>query len=65
MNMSPFESLTDYGTISLTDKLITRANGIEGTTIENFGYDGLGRMTHAEDDDSIVERWYKGLFTVS
>ncbi|MBI5359645.1 MAG: DUF1573 domain-containing protein [Planctomycetes bacterium] len=49
----------------LVNKLITRASGIEGTTFENFGYDGLGRMTFAEDDDSIVKRWYNSYGNVT
>ncbi len=33
----------------------------DDTTFELYGYDGLSRMTHAEDDDSVVTRRYDSL----
>ncbi len=38
------------GTITRID--VTRADGIEGTTREEFEYDGLGRPTRASDDNN-------------
>jgi len=38
-----------------TLRTVTRATGFLGTTSETFAYDGLGRMTKAEDNDYKVE----------
>jgi RHS repeat-associated protein len=44
--------------LRLTGKTINRATGVYGTTFENFGYDGLGQMTSAQNDDSTVSFSY-------
>lgn len=49
----------------LTGKTIKRARGVLGTTFETFKYDGLSRMAHAEDDDSVVTRAYNSLSLVT
>jgi len=41
-----------------TTRTVTRATGFLGTTGETFTYDGLSRMTKAEDDDYKVEFTY-------
>jgi YD repeat-containing protein len=53
----------------LVRKEITRANAVQGTTIQAFEFDGLSRLTRATDnnnsdtleDDSVVERKYNSL----
>ncbi len=45
----------------LTSRTITRAVDVGGTTAEIYQYDGLGRLTSAEDDDSRVVRHYDSL----
>jgi RHS repeat-associated protein len=46
--------------------LITPAAGVStDTTFENFEYDGLSRMTRAEDDDTILLRAYDSLGRVT
>jgi RHS repeat-associated protein len=42
----------------MTERTITRAAGIEGATFENYQYDGLGQITHAENDHSVVSLTY-------
>ena len=41
-----------------TSRTITRATGFLGSTSETFTYDGMGRMTKAEDNDYKVELTY-------
>ncbi len=41
-----------------TSRSVTRATGFLGTTSETFTYDGLGRMTLAQDNDYKVEFTY-------
>ena len=41
-----------------TARSITRGTGVLGTTSETFTYDGLGRMTKAENNDYKVELTY-------
>ncbi|MCI0589387.1 MAG: hypothetical protein L0323_21430, partial [Planctomycetes bacterium] len=38
----------------LTRTEVTRASGVEGTTLETFEYDGLSRLTRAEDDNGVA-----------
>jgi RHS repeat-associated protein len=45
----------------LTGKTVARAQGVIGTTYENYQYDGLSRTTLAEDNDSRVERSHDSL----
>ena len=42
----------------LTERVITRAAGVEGTSYEKFTYDGLGRVLTVENNHSIVEFVY-------
>ncbi|MCH6258917.1 DUF6531 domain-containing protein [Puniceicoccaceae bacterium K14] len=37
----------------------------DDTTFEIFAYDGLNRITHAEDDDSVVTRQYDSLSNIT
>ena len=57
-------------TYDLLDRLIikTIAPGVgvsSDTTFEIYKYDGLSRLVHAEDNDSIVTRSYNSLFRVT
>ncbi|HKQ50400.1 MAG TPA: DUF6531 domain-containing protein [Phycisphaerae bacterium] len=46
----------------LTTRSISPGTGVSGqTTLEIYAYDGLGRMSRAEDDDSLVIRAYDSL----
>jgi RHS repeat-associated protein len=45
----------------LTNRSITRAQGVGGTLFENYDYDALSRLTQAENDFSVIERNYNGL----
>ncbi len=47
--------------LRLTRKDIIRALGVEGTTFENFAYDGLSRMTSAQNDFSTLTMQYDSL----
>jgi RHS repeat-associated protein len=42
----------------LTNRSITRAQGVAGTSFENYGYDALSRLTRAENDFSTIEMSY-------
>ena len=37
----------------LLGRTVTRGTGVVGSTLENFGYDGAGRTTLAQNDDGI------------
>ncbi|MCX6580465.1 MAG: hypothetical protein NT166_09800 [Candidatus Aminicenantes bacterium] len=37
---------------------ITPAEGVDGTTLETFAYDGLSRLSSAVDDDAAIEYGY-------
>ncbi|MFN2174320.1 MAG: hypothetical protein ACK2U3_00005, partial [Anaerolineales bacterium] len=39
----------------LVNRTIQKGENVEGTTFENFTYDGLNRLTYAENDDFVVE----------
>jgi RHS repeat-associated protein len=46
----------DYDKSSrLVSRNIQPAEGVEGTTFEGFDYDGLNRLTYAENDNFVVE----------
>jgi RHS repeat-associated protein len=46
------------GNVRITAKQIQLAEGVDGTTLENFGYDGLDRVISATDNDSnTAQRW--------
>lgn len=46
----------------LSQRSINPASGVsEDTTFEDFGYDGLSRLVHAADDDSLVTRAWDSL----
>lgn len=45
----------------VVSRTISRGPGVIGTTLENYVYDGLSRLTLAQDDDSRVTRSYDSL----
>ena len=60
-------SLCTYDLLNrLIEKDITPGAGVsDATTFEIFKYDGLSRLIHAEDDDSLVIRKYDSLSRVT
>ncbi|MCX6880062.1 MAG: autotransporter-associated beta strand repeat-containing protein [Verrucomicrobia bacterium] len=48
-----------------TGRTVTRAAGIEGTTFEEYQYDGLSRVVRAANDDTAVTLAYDSLSKVS
>jgi RHS repeat-associated protein len=46
----------DYDKLGrLVNRTIQKGENVEGTTFENFAYDGLNRLNYAENDNFVVE----------